>query len=257
MYTNAFFIDMEDESSQQDKNIAYLDKIEHFAKLDYDREERTGIPEVIFSETKAIPMILQITQKMLEKNHYAILSRVTDKQNEAINDTYKNNKAVTLLPNEMGRIIFLHDTEYEKQTQQGKIGIITAGTSDISVAEESKTILETMGFTVEISYDVGIAGFHRIFTPLKEMIRNGVDVFIVIAGMEGTLPGVVSALVDVPVIAVPTSTGYGIGAKGMSALSTMLQSCSPGMAVVNIDNGFGAASMAALILKRIYRKQKD
>jgi len=132
------------------------------------------------------------------------------------------------------------------------VGIITAGSSDIPVAEEARMVLEFMGFKFTIAYDVGIAGMHRIFPPIREMLEQNVDVIIVVAGMEGTLPGVVSSLVDVPVIGVPTSTGYGLGEKGIGALTTMLQSCSPGLAVVNIDNGFGAASIAALILKRIY-----
>jgi hypothetical protein len=108
-----------------------------------------------------------------------------------------------------------------------------------------------MGCEVFTGYDVGIAGFHRIFKPLSDMIKNEVDVIIVIAGMEGTLPGVVAALVDVPVIGVPVSSGYGLGAKGKGALTTMLQSCSPGLLVVNIDNGFGAGASAALIANKI------
>ena len=131
----------------------------------------------------------------------------------------------------------------------GTVGIICAGTSDIPVAEEARTTAEFMGCNVISAYDVGVAGIHRIFGPLKEMITSGVSSIIVIAGMEGALPTVVAALVDVPVIGCPVSTGYGYGGRGEAALMGMLQSCSPGIAVVNIDNGFGAAALAVQIAR--------
>ncbi|TFF88377.1 MAG: nickel pincer cofactor biosynthesis protein LarB, partial [Promethearchaeota archaeon] len=140
---------------------------------------------------------------------------------------------------------------YEFPRKGGKIGLITAGSSDIPIAEEAKVISEAMGCEVFTSYDIGIAGIHRIFEPLSEMIQKGAHIIIVCAGMEGTLPGVVAALVDVPVIGVPISSGYGLGEKGQGALITMLQSCSPGLLVVNIDNGFGAGASAALIANKI------
>jgi hypothetical protein len=141
----------------------------------------------------------------------------------------------------------------------GKIGIITAGTSDIYIAEEAKAMIELMSADVITAYDVGISGLHRIFPPLKNMLENDVDIIIVIAGMEGTLPSVVASLVDIPVIGVPAPTGYGQGEKGSGALTTMLQSCAPGLAVVNIGNGFGAAVTAILFLKRIqkYRSERE
>ena len=136
--------------------------------------------------------------------------------------------------NREGRIAVAIRTE----PKAGKrVALLTAGTSDIPIAEEAQLVLEAMGISTMHTYDVGISGMHRIFPPLKRMIEARVAVFIVIAGMEGTLPGMVSALVDKPVIGVPTSTGYGLGEKGTGALGTMLQSCSPGLAVVNIDNG--------------------
>ncbi|MFX1586918.1 MAG: nickel pincer cofactor biosynthesis protein LarB, partial [Promethearchaeota archaeon] len=155
-----------------------------------------------------------------------------------------------LKTNELAKIMIIKEKDYEFQKKGGVVGIITAGSSDIPVAEEAKVIAESMGCSVITSYDLGIAGIHRIFTPLSEMIKKGVHVIIVCAGMEGTLPGVVAALVDVPVIGVPISSGYGLGEKGIGALTTMLQSCSPGLLVVNIDNGFGAGASAALIANR-------
>ena len=127
------------------------------------------------------------------------------------------------------------------------MGILTAGTADIPVAEEAKTVLEEMGYEVLAEYDVGVAGVHRLFPSLRKMLENDVKVLIVVAGMEGALPSLVASLVDVPVIGVPTSTGYGIGGGGVGALISMLQSCSLGLVVVNIDNGVGAGIAAALI----------
>jgi len=134
---------------------------------------------------------------------------------------------------------------------------MTAGTSDIRVAEEARVVAEEMGCEVVTAYDVGIAGFHRHIGPLRRMLREGVDAIVVVAGMEGALPSVVASLVDVPVIGVPTSVGYGLGGKGVGALTTMLQSCSPGLCVVNIDNGVGAGALAALIARRVARALEE
>ncbi|MDP9351573.1 MAG: nickel pincer cofactor biosynthesis protein LarB, partial [Chloroflexota bacterium] len=132
----------------------------------------------------------------------------------------------------------------------GRVGVLSAGSSDIPYAEEASVVAMQMGCTVRHIYDVGVAGLHRLFPPLRGLLQEGVDVIVVAAGMDGALPAVVSGLVDVPVIGLPTSTGYGAGGAGLAALLTMLQSCSPGLAVVNIDNGVGAGAMAALIANR-------
>jgi hypothetical protein len=129
----------------------------------------------------------------------------------------------------------------------GKVAILTAGTSDIKVAEEAAMTAEFLGLEVKKFYDVGVAGLHRLIRPLKEIINSDVDSIIVVAGMEGALPSVVAGLVDLPVIAVPTSVGYGVSMEGLTTLFSMLQSCSSGVAVVNIDNGFGAAVFASMI----------
>ncbi|MBI4813775.1 MAG: nickel pincer cofactor biosynthesis protein LarB, partial [Methanobacterium sp.] len=149
--------------------------------------------------------------------------------------------------NQKARILVLKDGELEKQ---GKIGVITAGTSDIPVAEEARVVAEEAGCEVLTSYDVGVAGIHRLFSKIRWMLEEGVKTIIVVAGMEGALPSVVAGLVDVPVIGVPTSVGYGVGEGGFAALNAMLQSCAPGIAVVNIDNGFGAAVFAATVVKQ-------
>lgn len=231
-----------------------ISNLDPMAQLDFHRHVRTGIPEVIFAESKSVDMVLDVTHKMLEQNGFALLARLKPDQFTALEPLYGQKAEVAYEPNLPGRIAYIAKKTYSIRPRSGVVGIITAGTSDIPIAEEAKLVLKAMGISTLSAFDVGIAGFHRIFAPLKDMIAKPVDVIIVIAGMEGTLPGVVSALVDVPVIGVPTSSGYGLGANGIGALTTMLQSCSPGLAVVNIDNGFGAAAMAALIVKKIYEK---
>ncbi len=227
-----------------------IEEVGDLAKLDVFRKLRTGIVEVIFAESKTPEMVIHIINSFLEKNKFAIVSRFREDQMAVIRQTYNKNNGYILEVNNLAKVVVIKTKEYEFKKNRGIIGIITAGSSDIPVAEEAKVIAQSMGCEVITSYDLGIAGIHRIFNPLSEMIKKGVHVIIVCAGMEGTLPGVVAALVDIPVIGVPVSSGYGLGEKGIGALTTMLQSCSPGLLVVNIDNGFGAGASAALIANR-------
>ena len=228
-----------------------IENVGDLAKLDIFRKTRTGIPEVIYAQNKDPQLLLEIISKFIEKNQFAIISRFTPEQKTSILTNYAENSQFMMEANDLGRIIIIRSRSYEFPRKGGKIGLITAGSSDIPIAEEAKVISEAMGCEVFTSYDIGIAGIHRIFEPLSEMIQKGAHIIIVCAGMEGTLPGVVAALVDVPVIGVPISSGYGLGEKGQGALITMLQSCSPGLLVVNIDNGFGAGASAALIADKI------
>jgi len=228
-----------------------IEEIGDLAKLDILRKTRTGIPEVIFAQSKDPKMIIDIIKGFLKKNKFSIISRYNEEHKAIILEEFSNKDKYILEINEIGKIIVIKETSFSFDKKGGIIGIITAGSSDIPIAIEAKIIAEAMGCEVETSFDVGIAGLHRIFTPLSDMIKKGVHVIIVCAGMEGTLPGVVAALVDVPVIGVPISSGYGMGEKGKGALITMLQSCSPGLLVVNIDNGFGAGSSAAIIANKI------
>ncbi len=231
-----------------------IEQVGDFAKLDIFRKFRTGIPEAIYAQNKDPKNLIDIIYTFLKNKRYSIVSRYTDKQKELLLNRFENNNEYEVDINELGRIMIVKEKGYIFPKKGGNIGLLTAGSSDIPIAEEAKVIANAMGCEVITSYDVGIAGMHRIFTPLSEMIKNGVHVIIVCAGMEGTLPGVVAALVDVPVIGVPISSGYGMGEKGMGALTTMLQSCSPGLLVVNIDNGFGAGASAALIANKIADK---
>ena len=228
-----------------------IEEVGDFAKLDIFRKHRTGIVEVIYAENKTPQIVVEIIYSFLTKNKFAIVSRYTEEQKSVIFKELERNNSFSIDINELAKIIILKEKSFKFRKKSGKVGIITAGSSDIPVAEEAKVIAESMGCEVISSYDLGIAGIHRIFNPLSEMIKLGVHVIVVCAGMEGTLPGVVAALVDVPVIGVPISSGYGLGEKGIGALTTMLQSCSPGLVVVNIDNGFGAGASAALIANKM------
>lgn len=218
----------------------YLD-VGGFCKFDLSREHRKGVPEIVLAEDKEEKQILEIVKEVYDKKGKVIVTRVSK-------ETAQNLKKIGPCSyNELARIVIIGKSKKEKS---GVIGLLTAGTSDMPVAEEARIIAEEMSCEVVKSYDVGISGIHRLYPALKEMKEKSVGALIVVAGMEGALPSVVSGLVDVLVIGVPTSRGYGYGGKGEAALMAMLQSCSPGVVVVNIDNGVGAGVAAALIAKK-------
>jgi pyridinium-3,5-biscarboxylic acid mononucleotide synthase len=218
------------------------------ARPDIEREHRRGIPEVILAEPKTTPQIIDIARHFLDHTGRALLSRitstVTDEVCEALPDAIPSRYTVA-------RALRLETSAYKALSTGGHVGILTAGTSDIPVAEEARFIAEAMGCRVTTIYDVGVAGVHRLFTPLDDLIVDLVDAIVVAAGMDGALPSLVAGLAPVPVVGLPTSVGYGMGGKGEGALLAMLQSCSPGLSVVNIDNGIGAGSVAALIANRV------
>jgi NCAIR mutase (PurE)-related protein len=234
--------------------ISTMKEIEDVA-LDIRREIRTGIPEVVWSESKTPAKVVEIASALLEREGRAIISRVSEEQMEVLREALSDE--CELRVNEKARLIVAWRRGFQLPRLGRKIGIMTAGTSDVIVAEEARVIAEEMGCDVLTVYDVGIAGFHRHIKPLMRMIEEGVDAIVVVAGMEGALPSVVASLVDVPVIGVPRSVGYGFGAGGIGALTAMLQSCSPGLCVVNIDNGFGAGAYAALIARRVAKALKE
>lgn len=237
------------EEAERLLRILAIGEVGNMAKIDIGREHRRGIPEVILAEGKTPEDLAEITVKMLKKSGRAIISRVTKEQIHTIKDALPKDADVEI--HSKARIIIVRMRDLKVEKTGGKIGILTAGTSDIQVAEEARIIAEEMGCEVITAYDVGVAGIHRLIPPLKEMIAGDVDVLIVVAGREGALPTVVAGMVDLPVIAVPTSVGYGLGEKGISALIAMLQSCSLGLAVVNIDGGVAAGAIAAMIANRI------
>ena len=243
-------------ASEAEKMLQLLaiDEVGCLAKLDGNRELRKGIPEVVLAEGKTASDVAEISVRMLAKCGRVIVSRCSVEHVQAIKEAFSSE--VQLEINEKARMVVVKKRGFVVNSSGGKIGILTAGTSDIPVAEEAKIIAQEMGCKVFSTYDVGVAGLHRLLEPLKEVVSNDVDVIVVVAGREGALASVVSGLVDVPVIAVPTSNSYGFGAKGVSALMAMLQSCSLGLAVVNIDAGVAAGAMATLIANRAAKFRK-
>lgn len=219
-----------------------------FARPDFERENRKGVPEVILASTKSVEQSLSIAQSLLARTGRAILSRVSPELEAALRDVF-GTEGFEWYP--APRMAIIRRDGIKPKPNGGRVGIITAGTSDQAMGEEAAIICQEMGCLVDVVYDVGVAGLHRLFGPLQHLLKEVcVDVIIVAAGMDGALPSVVSGLVDVPVIGLPTSVGYGMGGKGEAALLSMLQTCAPGLAVVNIDNGVGAGAIAGLIAKR-------
>lgn len=243
------------EEAEKLLKIATIEEIESIAKLDVKRHMRTGVPEVILAEGKNPEDLAKIVMKTLEKSGRAIISRIENDHVATIKRIIPSNANMQI--NKKAKIIVIKKEEFAVEKTGGKVGIITAGTSDIPVAEEARIIAEEMGCEVITAYDVGVAGIHRLFPSLKEMIEKDIDVLIVVAGREGALPSVVAGMVDIPVIGVPTSIGYGLGEKGISALTAMLQACSLGLAVVNIDGGVAAGAIAALIANRAAKTRKS
>jgi NCAIR mutase (PurE)-related protein len=223
-------------------------EVENMARIDANREFRKGIPEVILAEGKATALLVEVSLRMLSENGRVIISRCGEEQIRAVSKVVPKDATVQI--HEKAKMIVIRKKGFTVQSTGGKIGLLTAGTSDIPVAEEARTIAQEMGCKVFAAYDLGVAGIHRLLQPLKDLIIKDVDVIIVVAGREGALASVVAGIVDVPVIAVPTSNSCGFGGKGLSALMAMLQSCSLGLAVVNIDGGVAAGAVATLIANR-------
>ena len=247
------------------ESIRQLDDV---AQIDTSRKDRTGFPEAILADSKDYDDLLTIVKRYFEKEesdspielkNNIIITRLSKERYELLEKdlAYLTEKGIKFDYNKRAKILIIYkDALVNFNPEYGKIGLLTAGTSDIPIAEEAKVIVEQGGCEVISSYDIGVAGIHRLFPQIAHMVEEDVCAFIVCAGMEGALPSVVAGLVDVPVIAVPTSVGYGIGADGKAALYSMLQSCAPGLSVVNIDNGFGAGVCALTIAKNIAKRVK-
>lgn len=246
--------EMSVEEAERLLKIWAIEEIDKLVKLDIQRATRRKIPEIILGEGKSSETVVKTVSKMLKEGGLAIVTRTSEEQRKAIKNSIKGDFDLKISPKSGTVVVKKKGYEVERV---GRIGIITAGTADIRVAEEARALVEALGCEVMTAYDVGVAGVHRLFTPLKEMIEKDVDALIVVAGMEGALPSLVVGLVDIPVIGVPTSSGYGMGGKGESALLSMLQSCPLGMTVVNIDNGVGAGAAAFLIASRINKARKQ
>ncbi len=221
------------------KNIKYKDL--NFAKLDFERTHRRGYSEAVFCECKTNDQLIKIFSAFQENKTNVIGTRANNEQFLELKKHFKN-----INYNEKGKVLTLINTPVEKK---GEIAVCTGGTGDIPVAEEACETAEFFGSNVVKYYDVGVSGIHRLFDKIDDIKKA--NVIIAVAGMEGALGSIITGLVDIPVIAVPTSIGYGASFNGLSALLTMLNSCAEGMTVVNIDNGFNAGYSANQINRKI------
>ncbi|MGB9804632.1 nickel pincer cofactor biosynthesis protein LarB [Desulfofundulus sp.] len=213
-----------------------------FAKLDHHRALRKGFPEVVFCQGKTTDQVVEIMERLCRNNRTVLATRAGREVYEAVRAVLSD-----AVYSELARTIVVY--RGERPQPKGKVLVMSAGTADLPVAEEAAVTAEVMGNHVRRCYDVGVAGLHRLLDKL-EMIKWA-QVIIVVAGMEGALASVVAGLAEQPVIAVPTSIGYGASFRGLAALLTMLNSCASGIGVVNIDNGFGAAALASTITRMI------
>ncbi|HMK09733.1 MAG TPA: nickel pincer cofactor biosynthesis protein LarB [Anaerolineales bacterium] len=244
------------EDALQKLRLLQVTQLGEFARLDVNRDLRKGVPEVIYAPRKRDADLEAIVRHFLADKGLALVSRLEPERAERLKESLTDAEPAAPVED----LIFSYDPAagvlaaytpaYRAPEAGGCVGVLTAGTSDIPVAEEAALVITHMGCRVERGYDTGVAGVHRLLEPLTRMIASGADVLVVVAGMEGALPSVVAGLVDVPVVGVPTSTGYGLGGDGTAALYSILQSCSPGLVAVNIDNGVGAGAAAALIARR-------
>ena len=220
--------------------VRYLDE---FAVLDLGRSARKGVPEVVYARGKSPAQVASICATLLESCERVIVSSPAQEHEAEIRATLPE------IPlRQAGRSLLVGAGD--PSPSGGRVGALSAGTSDLPVLEEALAVAREMGASVKSFHDVGVAGVHRLAAPLEELREFDPDALIVAAGMEGALPSVVSGLVAVPVLGLPTSTGYGLGGDGTAAILGMLQTCSPGLSVVNVDNGVGAGATAALIANR-------
>lgn len=210
--------------------------------IDYDRRQRLGFDEVIYGEAKSVSLLLGLLEEYVKRNQNVLITRVQEKKAKVLLKKYEN----AFFDEESGVFTLKH---LEKIDGEKRVGIITAGSSDIGVAHEAYYTLTYMGIGSEIIHDVGVAGLHRLLNRIEDL--RAYDILIVVAGFEGALPTVVGGLLSQPIIGVPTSVGYGTANNGATALHAMLTSCANGITVTNIDNGYGAAMSAFRMLKLV------
>ena len=224
-----------------------LEELGGRARLDLGRFLRRGIPEVILAPGKTPEDVATLAVAMAARQGQGLVSRLTAEHRSALDIAAGKAGMEVIAYADAARVV---EPGFRLEPLDGRVGILTAGTSDLAVAEEARMIAEATGLQVRLEADLGVAGLHRFVGPLAAILEWGADALVVAAGMDGVLPGLVAGLVAVPVIGLPVSTGYGRGGAGEAALLTMLQSCSTGLAVVNIDNGIGAGTAAVLIAAR-------
>ena len=212
-------------------------------RFDFERRERIGLIEAIWGEDKSIDQLKRVSKAVLEKNEVVFITRINKNKAENLLDIYPEARFY-----EDANCLIIGEN-YKKITIEKKVAIVAGGSSDLSVTLEAKLALEIYGISCKTFIDVGVAGLHRLLSQIEEI--NKYDVLIVCAGMEGALATVIGGLLPQPIIAVPVSVGYGVSKNGVTALNSMLSSCAPGISVMNVDNGYGAAMAALRIIKRI------
>ncbi len=218
-------------------------------RLDPARRDRTGIPEVVLAERKSIEDVVTSLTRLASAQGRSLASRIRPDQTDALSGMIGEPFGLDI--DDLSRTAIVWTAGHEAPCQSGgRVAVLCAGASDRPIAREAAIMATEMGCEVTSTADVGVAGLHRLVGPLERIVAFAPDAIVVAAGMDGALPSVVAGLVPIPVIGLPVSVGYGYGGDGTGALMSMLQSCSPGLAVVNIDNGIGAGSMAALIANR-------
>ena len=240
-----------EEAERAIRALTAVEVVEGLVRLDVWREARRGVPEVILCEGKPTWLAAEAAIRMAESSGRAIVSRAGP---EVAEEVKRRSPGLNVEYHELARMVVVRRPDHRPEVVGGRVGVMAAGTADIPVAEEARIMAQEMGCEVYTAYDVGVASLARLRDALRGMVERDVDVLVVAAGMEGALPSVVASLVDVPVIALPTSTGRGLGGSGIAALLAMLQSCSLGVAVVNIDGGVAAGVVAALIARRAARR---
>lgn len=239
----------EDEAVAQLRTLQ-LEELGGRARLDLGRFLRRGLPEVVLASGKSPADAARLAVAMAERQGQGLISRMSEAHRAALSDAAAAASMQVVEYSDSARVI---RQGFSPEPVSGKVGLLTAGTSDVRVADEARMVVESCGLEARLEADLGVAGLHRFVGPLASTLEWGADVVIVAAGMDGVLPGLVAGLIDAPVIGLPVSTGYGRGGAGEAALNTMLQSCSTGLVVVNIDNGVGAGAAAVLIAQRRLR----
>ncbi|MEK6978309.1 MAG: nickel pincer cofactor biosynthesis protein LarB [Candidatus Hydrothermarchaeota archaeon] len=245
------------EEAEKEIRLFQLARISNWGKIDTHRHYRTGIPEAVFCEGKSDEEVLPLASQFIQRTGRCIMTRIAPGRMTGLKAGLKKRlpKGTGLQENGKAGVLIVKRKGYATKATGGKIAILSAGASDVGRAEEARIIAEEMGCRVYTFYDVGVAGIHRLIPAIGQIVKEGIDIIVVAAGMEGALPSVVAGLVDIPVVGLPISTGYGLGGKGEAALLSILQSCSPGLVAVNIDNGFGAGAFAAMVANRTARRK--
>lgn len=233
------------EEAEAELRRVQLEELSGRARLDLGRPNRRGLPEVVLGGAKTPEETATLAVALAREQGQGLASRLSQEHWRALEAAAGGFQIVRYTAS--ARVL---RPGFAPEAQGGKVGILTAGTSDVAAADEARMVIEACGHEARLEADLGVAGLHRFIGPLTELLAWEPDVIVVAAGMDGVLPGLIAGLVDLPVLGLPVSVGYGAGGQGEAALLTMLQSCSTGLAVVNIDNGVGAGASASLIAAR-------